>query len=126
MMADITKEIVLAALKRIAAPDGRGNIVTAGLVSEIAIFEGKVMFALNAEPQHMKSMEALRGVVEKAVSELPGVNKVLVALTAEHQPARPVGPKVSSAQQLRHGIPGVKHLVAVASGKGGVGKSTFG
>ena len=124
LMADITKEIVLASLKRIAAPDGRGNIVSAGLVSEIAIFEGKVMFALNTEPQHLKSMEALRGVVEKVVSELPGVNKVLVALTAEQQPARPVGPKVSSAQQLRHGIPGVKHLVAVASGKGGVGKST--
>ena len=123
-MTEISKEIVLAALKRIAAPDGRGNIVTAGLVSEIAIFEGKVMFALNTEPQHVKSMEALRVVVEKVVSELPGVTKVLVALTAEQQPARPVGPKVSSAQQLRHGIPGVKHLVAVASGKGGVGKST--
>ncbi len=92
-MTDITKEIVLAALKRIAAPDGRGNIVSAGLVSEIAIFEGKVMFALNAEPQHLKSMEGLRAVVEKAVSELPGVNKVLVALTAEQQPARPVGPQ---------------------------------
>ncbi len=123
-MTDITKEIVLAALKRIAAPDGRGNIVSAGLVSEIAIFEGKVMFALNTEPQHVKSMEGLRAVVEKVVSELPGVNKVLVALTAEQQPARPVGPKVSSSQQLRHGVPGVKHLVAVASGKGGVGKST--
>ena len=57
-MTDITKEIVLAALKRIAAPDGRGNIVSAGLVSEIAISEGKVMFALNTEPQHVKSMEA--------------------------------------------------------------------
>jgi ATP-binding protein involved in chromosome partitioning len=124
MMTDITKEIVLAALKRIAAPDGRGNIVSAGLVSEIAIFEGKVMFALNTEPQHVKSMEGLRAVVEKVVSELPGVNKVLVALTAEQQQARPVGPKVSSSQQLRHGVPGVKHLVAVASGKGGVGKST--
>jgi ATP-binding protein involved in chromosome partitioning len=123
-MTDITKEMVLAALKRIAAPDGRGNIVSAGLVSEIAIFEGKVMFALNAEPHHLKSMEALRVVVEKVVSELPGVNKALVALTAEQQPARPVGPKVSSSQQLRHGVPGVKHLVAVASGKGGVGKST--
>ncbi|MBL8904060.1 MAG: P-loop NTPase, partial [Rhizobiales bacterium] len=123
-MTDITKEMVLAALKRIAAPDGRGNIVSAGLVSEIAIFEGKVMFALNAEPQHMKSMEALRAVVEKRVSELPGVNKALVALTAEQQPARTAGPKVSSSQQLRQGVPGVKHLVAVASGKGGVGKST--
>jgi ATP-binding protein involved in chromosome partitioning len=123
-MTDISKETVLAALRRIAAPDGRGNIVSAGLVSEIAISEGKVMFALNTAPQHLKSMEALRGVVEKVVSELPGVTRALIALTAEQAPAREVGPKVSSAQQLRNGIPGVKHLVAVASGKGGVGKST--
>jgi len=82
------------------------------------------MFALNTEPQHEKSMEALRGVVEKVVAGLPGVTRVLVALTAEQAPQRQPGPKVSSAQQLRNGIPGVKHLVAVASGKGGVGKST--
>ena len=118
-MTDISKETVLAALNRIAAPDGRGNIVSAGLVSEIAITDGKVMFALNAEPQHVKSMEALRSVVEKAVAGLPGVSKVLVALTAEQAPAREVGPKVSSAQQLRNGLPGVTHLVALASGKGG-------
>jgi ATP-binding protein involved in chromosome partitioning len=123
-MTDISKETVLAALRRIAAPDGRGNIVSAGLVSEIAISDGKVMFALAADPQHLKSMESLRGVVEKVVAELPGVSKALVALTAEQPPARAPGPKVSSAQQLRNGIPGVKHLVAVASGKGGVGKST--
>jgi ATP-binding protein involved in chromosome partitioning len=124
IMTEITKETVLAALKAIAAPDGRGNIVTAGLVSEIAINDGRVMFALNADPQHMKAMEALRAVVEKRVSDLPGVTKVLVALTAEQAPARQPGPKVSAASNLKNGVPGVKHLVAVASGKGGVGKST--
>jgi ATP-binding protein involved in chromosome partitioning len=123
-MTEVTREIVLAALKSIAAPDGRGNIVSQGLVSEIAISGGRVMFALNAEPQHMKAMEALRIVVEKRVSELQGVSKVLVALTAEQVPARQPGPKVSAASNLKNGIPGVKHLVAVASGKGGVGKST--
>jgi ATP-binding protein involved in chromosome partitioning len=123
-MTEPTKETVLEALRRIAAPDGRGNIVSAGLVSEIAISDGRVVFALNADPQHMKAMEALRAVVEKRVAELPGVTKALVALTAEQAPARPVGPKVSAASNLKNGIPGVKHLVAVASGKGGVGKST--
>jgi ATP-binding protein involved in chromosome partitioning len=117
-MADISKDDVLATLRRIAAPDGRGNIVSAGLVSEIALDGGRVMFALNARPPHMKTMEALRGVVEKAVADMPGVTRALVALTAEQ------GPKVAAAAPLRDGIPGVKHLVAVASGKGGVGKST--
>lgn len=123
-MSEVTKEQVLAELKRIAAPDGRGNIVGAGLVSEIAINNGQVMFALNADPQHMKSMEQLQVFVQKAVSAMPGVTKAIVALTAERAPTREPGPKVSSSQALRNGVPGVKHLIAVASGKGGVGKST--
>ena len=123
-MAELTKELILNELKRIAAPDGRGNIVGAGLVSEIVIQDGQVMFALNAEPQHLKSMEQLQSFVQKAVAAMPGVKKAIVALTGERPPSREPGPKVSSGQALRNGIPGVKHLIAVASGKGGVGKST--
>ncbi len=123
-MAGVTKDQILVELKRIAAPDGRGNIVSAGLVSEIAIQDGQVMFALNADPQHMKTMEQLQVFVQKAVAALDGVTKVTVALTAERAAPREQGPKVSAAQTLKNGVPGVKHLIAVASGKGGVGKST--
>ncbi len=119
-MTSLSADRIRDELKRIAAPDGRGNIVTAGLVSEISINAGEVMFALNASPQHMKAMEQLRDVVEKAVKAIPGVTKVLVALTAEKQQgqAAPATPAKAGA------VAGVKHIIAVASGKGGVGKST--
>ncbi|HRX35961.1 MAG TPA: iron-sulfur cluster assembly protein, partial [Aestuariivirga sp.] len=76
-MTEVTKDDVLAVLKRIAAPDGRGNIVSAGLVSEIAITSGNVMFALTADPQHARSMDMLRAAVEKAVAAIPGVSKAV-------------------------------------------------
>ena len=122
-MATITQDDVLSVLKRIAAPDGRGNVVSAGLVSDIAIQGGTVMFALTTSPQHVRTMEILRGAVEKAVLGIPGVEKAMVALTAERAPqsgqTAPAQPAAKGS-----GLPGVKYLIAVASGKGGVGKST--
>ncbi|MDE2383022.1 MAG: Mrp/NBP35 family ATP-binding protein [Alphaproteobacteria bacterium] len=124
-MAELTAETILAELRRIAAPDGRGNIVSAGLVSEIAVQNGQVMFALNTDPQHAKSMAQLQSFVQQAVEKIPGVKKALVALTAERPPQRAAAPQQGSPQALRsQGVPGVKYLIAVASGKGGVGKST--
>ena len=122
-MAIVTQDDVLSVLKRIAAPDGRGNVVSAGLVTDIAIQGGTVMFALTTSPQHVKSMEALRGAVEKAVLGIPGVEKAMVALTAERTPPQPGQPAQPQGQR-GSGVPGIKHLIAVASGKGGVGKST--
>jgi ATP-binding protein involved in chromosome partitioning len=120
-MAALSADIIRTELKRIAAPDGRGNIVSAGIVTDIAVNGGDVMFALNASPPHMKAMEQLRDVVEKAVKAIPGVTRALVALTAEKEPSRPAPP----AAPARGGaVPGIKHIIAVASGKGGVGKST--
>ena len=120
-MAALTQTRIIDELKRIAAPDGRGNIVSAGLVSDIVITGGEVTFALTANPQHMKSMEQLQVVVQAAVKAIPGVTKALVVLTAEKAGTSPT--KVSPT--ARSGaVSGVKHIVAVASGKGGVGKST--
>ena len=119
-MSQLTKDDVLSVLKRIAAPDGRGNLVSGGRLSEIAINNGEVMFAIDAGNSPAADLEPLRKAAEKAVSAIPGVTKAMVALTAERAP----GPKAQAAAPLRHGIPGVKHIIAVASGKGGVGKST--
>jgi len=124
-MAELTQQTILDELKKIAAPDGRGNLVSAGLVSEIAVQGGEVMFALNlANPAHAKSMEQLAAFVQARIEKLDGVKKARVVLTAEKAPERGPGPKQQQAAALRNGIPGVKHLIAVASGKGGVGKST--
>jgi ATP-binding protein involved in chromosome partitioning len=123
-MTTLTADLIRDELKRIAAPDGRGNIVSAGLVTEIAINGSEVMFALNATPQHMKAMEKLRDVVEQAVQAMPGVSRALVALTAE-KGASPSPSPASPTPAARGGaVPGIKHIIAVASGKGGVGKST--
>ncbi len=128
-MATLTKDDVLSVLKRIAAPDGRGNVVSAGLVSDIAIQGGTVMFALTTTPQHARTMEILRGAVEKAVLSIPGVEKAMVALTAERAPGQPAPHAPSPQAPAQPGgrgtaVPGIRHLIAVASGKGGVGKST--
>lgn len=121
-MTDVTQDLILNELKRIAAPDGRGNIVSAGLLSEISISHGEVAFAITADPLRLNAAQQLQQVVEKAVRALPGVTKVMVALTAERVNTKP---QTSASPQTRQtGIPGVKHLIAVASGKGGVGKST--
>jgi ATP-binding protein involved in chromosome partitioning len=115
----LSRQDIETVLARIAAPGGRGNVVSAGFVSGIAVHGSQVMVALSADGGGA-DFESLRLAVEKAVARMPGVEKAMVTLTAERAP----GPKVQAAQALRSGIPGVKHLVAVASGKGGVGKST--
>jgi ATP-binding protein involved in chromosome partitioning len=118
-MKTIDRETVLEELKHIAAPDGRGNIVSAGLIAGVAVNNGVVQLALTADPQRMKTMEQLRFAVEKTVYSIEGVSKATVVLTAD-RPQQPQQPPQSRGMA----VDGIKYLVAVASGKGGVGKST--
>ena len=127
----VTKEQVLESLGRIAAPDGTPLPATDTL-SDIVANDGKVFFSISVEASAVQSWEPVRKRAEETVRALPGVQSVLVALTAERKPgaARPAqaaaAARARAAQQGEPapGIPGVDAIIAVASGKGGVGKST--
>ncbi len=119
-MTSLTKDDVLNELKRFAAPDGKGNIISAGIVADVIVAGNRVTAVLNADPKHINSMNQLQKVVEAAIAKMPGVDKAVVVLTAERQEKAQPQPKATRALA----VDGVKYLLAVASGKGGVGKST--
>lgn len=128
----VSRDEVLAALAAIPSPDGRASLPESGAISGVTIRDGKVFAAIAIDPARAKVMEPMRAQAEAAIRAIPGVVGAVVTLTAES--ARAVGASPTHAHQgegppRRHGrpsepLPGVKHIIAVASGKGGVGKST--
>ncbi|MGH7014123.1 MAG: iron-sulfur cluster carrier protein ApbC [Stellaceae bacterium] len=129
-MTEVLEKDVLAALKRVNDPDRGQDIVALGMVVGLSIREGHVGFAIEVDRTRGPKLEPLRHAAEKAVEALPGVLSVSAVLTAEappHGPPQPVrGPAHAhgAPQAQKPAVPGVKFIVAVASGKGGVGKST--
>ncbi|HEY8352249.1 MAG TPA: Mrp/NBP35 family ATP-binding protein [Sphingomonadales bacterium] len=131
-MTEPTRESVLAALRDLRDPVSGADIVSRGMVQGLVIRGRHVAFAIelppSTSPGEAKRYEPLTSLAEGAVRALPGVENVTVVLTAERGPeaARPApaaAPRPAPATP-RLGIPGVDRIIAVASGKGGVGKST--
>jgi ATP-binding protein involved in chromosome partitioning len=131
-MAD--REEVMAALAAVPGPDGRTPLPQSGAISGLTIRDGKVFLAILIDPGEASKLEAMRAKAEAAIKALPGVTAAVVTLTAES--ARAVGGAASGAARgagqphraptgaRGQPLPGVKKIIAVASGKGGVGKST--
>ncbi len=134
-MAGLTESQVLDALRSVKDPDQGDDIVSLDMVSGLTIKQGNVFFSIEVDPKRGPQLEPMRAAAAEAVEALPGALSVTAVLTA-HREAPQGGAAPSQPQpQARSGpaqgaggqkamVPGVKAIIAVASGKGGVGKST--
>ena len=111
----VTEEQIRNALRVVQDPDLHKDIVTLGFVKDIKICDGNVAFKIELTTPACPVKDLLKSQAEDAVRTLPGVTQVEIEMTAQ------VRGRDLSPQEL---IPGVRHVIAVASGKGGVGKST--
>ena len=142
-MAQVSEAQVLDALRTVNDPDRGTDIVSLGMLSGLVVRDGNVAFSIEVDPKRGAQAEPVRHAAEKAVERLPGVLSVTAVLTA-HRAAGQAAPQQGHQhgghqhghQHGGHGhahggageqkalVPGVKAIIAVASGKGGVGKST--
>ena len=111
----LDENAVLGVLRNVMDPDLRRDIVTLGFVKDISIQGGQVSFTVELTTPACPVKEELKQACIDQVSSLPGVESIEVQMTAQ------VRARQTEPQDL---IPGVKHAIAIASGKGGVGKST--
>ena len=139
----VTQQQVLDALAKVKSPRGVA-LTNANVLSAITVNDGKVFFSINVDAAEARAWEDVRAQAESAVRALPGVSTAMIALTAERKPgAAPQAPRPAPAQGVAPAsshrpphspggspmarqaeIPGIAAVIAVASGKGGVGKST--
>ncbi|MDH3233651.1 MAG: iron-sulfur cluster carrier protein ApbC [Alphaproteobacteria bacterium] len=137
-MAGVSENAVMEALGQVHDPDRGKDIVALGMIQGLVIRDGNVGFSIEVDPARGPGFEPVRKAAEGAVLAIKGVVSVTAVLTAERtqgtapatpgpapQPSPPPGPAGQAAPQPRKALaPGVKSIIAVASGKGGVGKST--
>jgi len=122
----LTRDAVLDALKTLPDPAGDQDVVAAGLIRALNVAGSAVRFVIEIDPKRAKDYEPLRARAEELVKSLPGAETVSVVMTAHSTPAAPPDLKPSRRTEPTgpEKIPGVDRIIAIASGKGGVGKST--
>jgi ATP-binding protein involved in chromosome partitioning len=142
-MAEISESAVRGVLETVIDPASGRNVMALGMVSGIATRGGHVAVTLEVDPARGAALEPLRQACEQAVRAMPGVLSATAVMTAERAAPKPPPPSAPGGHGHHHGerpaggpgakttggggridVPGVKHIIAVASGKGGVGKST--
>jgi ATP-binding protein involved in chromosome partitioning len=111
----VTKEEVLSALRNVQDPDLHKDIVTLGFVKEVAVRGGEVDFTIELTTPACPVKDEMKSQAESLVAALPGVTAARAKMTANVSTRGGFG---------RQQIPGVRNIVAVGAGKGGVGKST--
>jgi ATP-binding protein involved in chromosome partitioning len=139
-MAEVSESAVRKVLESVIDPARGESIVALGMVGGIATRGGHVAVTLDVDPARGTALEPLRQAAEQAVRAMPGVLSATAVMTSEraapapppapgghshsHAPSRGTPGAKTTGGGGRIDVPGVKHIIAVASGKGGVGKST--
>jgi ATP-binding protein involved in chromosome partitioning len=117
MAAALDRDLVLNALRVVVDPDIRKDIVSLGFVKDVAVAGSRVSFTIELTTPACPVKDQMRDQAAAAVRALPGVGDVEVKLTANVRSA-------SAPETGRPPLPGVKNVIAVGAGKGGVGKTT--
>ncbi len=127
----ISEKDILQALQSVPGPDGKTPLPRSGAVAGVTTVGGKVYLSIAIDPEKSMTLEPMRRAAEETLKKMPGVAGATVTLTSDRPQgsSRPApaaaapGPRAQAASR-QSSIPGIERIIAVASGKGGVGKST--